>query len=319
MSVASERQHAAFGGHGPGGIAAAVEGSRLAEACRGFVTAARLGWQVEANWTDPLPFFVYSVARPIFGTLILVVMVQVISGGQAGPLLAFVVVGSALWSMVTSGIQGLAVGVLEDRERYRMLKYLYVSPTDFAVALLGRGIARITIGAIGALITLALGVAVLGVPLSIGRVDWLLLGASLAIGLAGILALGAVLAAVVLQTRQESWSYPEAVAGALFLVVGAIFPLAVLPIPLQAVGLALPLTWWIAGVREALFPDAVSSIGGAGSLYAALTGRDSPGSGEILVALLATTVLVTLAAALAFRWSERRAKDRGLIDQTTGS
>ena len=34
---------------------------------------------------------------------------------------------------------------------------------------------------------------------------------------------------------------------------------------------------------------------------------------------LATGVLVTLAAILAFRASERRAKDRGLFDKTTGS
>jgi ABC-2 type transport system permease protein len=301
------------------GFRASPDRGRPGEAWRGFITAARLGWQVEANWTDPLMFFIYSVARPVFSTLIIVVMVQVISGGQAGALQAFVVIGSALWSLVMSGISGLALGVLEDRERYRMLKYVYVSPTSFAVALLGRGIARIVIGAIGAVITLALGVAVLGVRFDPARIDWLLLLGSTVFGFAAILALGAVLAAVVLQTRQESWSYPEAVAGALFLVVGAIFPLAVLPTPLQAVGLALPMTWWMAGVREALFPGGVSSIGGDGSLYAAVTGRATPSSGEILVALLATTLLVTLAAAAAFRWSERRAKDRGLIDQTTGS
>jgi len=35
--------------------------------------------------------------------------------------------------------------------------------------------------------------------------------------------------------------------------------------------------------------------------------------------LLATGALVTLAATVIFRASERRAKDRGLLDQTTGS
>jgi hypothetical protein len=37
------------------------------------------------------------------------------------------------------------------------------------------------------------------------------------------------------------------------------------------------------------------------------------------VALLATGAVVTLAAALIFRISSRRAKDRGLLDRTTGS
>ena len=48
--------------------------------------------------------------------------------------------------------------------------------------------------------------------------------------------------------------YPEAVAGALFLVSGAVFPLSVLPPFAQAVGLISPLSWWMEGVRRALLP-----------------------------------------------------------------
>jgi hypothetical protein len=50
-----------------------------------------------------------------------------------------------------------------------------------------------------------------------------------------------------------------------------------------------------------------------------LTGTVSPDPTIIVVALLGTGVLVTLAATGVFRVSERRAKDRGLLDQTTGS
>jgi hypothetical protein len=39
----------------------------------------------------------------------------------------------------------------------------------------------------------------------------------------------------------------------------------------------------------------------------------------MLLALVATTVLVAFAAAYIYRLSEHRAKDRGLFDQTTGS
>lgn len=293
---------------------------RLSRGWRSFRTAARLGWMTEANWTDPLRFFIFSVAKPVAGALILVFMLEVISGGRADPAFrAFVVIGSALWSFVMGGIAGLAWSVLDDRERYRMLKYLYVSPNDLLVLLLGRGLARVAIGGFGAIITLTLGILFMGVPLDVARVDWPLLGLSMAMGLTAIVAMGVVLASIAMQTRQDAWQYPEAVAGALFLVVGAVFPLAVLPSIAQLVGLMTPLTWWLESVRRALFPEVVTAIGGPGSLYLSLTGRDAPSGAEGLAVLLATTAVVTLGAVVAYRWSEQRAKERGLFDLTTGS
>jgi ABC-2 type transport system permease protein len=139
------------------------------------------------------------------------------------------------------------------------------------------------------------------------------------LGIVSIIAIGVLLAAVCLQTRQESWSYPDAVAGALFLVSGAVFPLAVLPAILQAVGLMNPLAWWMEGVRLAVFPTGTSGIGGPGSLWTAVTGTVRPDAPTIVLALFVTGGLVTLAATAIFRTSERRAKDRGLLDRTTGS
>ena len=286
---------------------------------RSFLTAVRLGWQMEANWTDPFLFFVYSVAKPLASALILVVMLEVISGGTRPDYRAFVVVGSALWSFVLSGVSGLAWMILDDRERYRMLKYVYVSPSDFLAVMFGRGVARIGVGAMGAAITLAVGVVFLNVPFDLGRIDWILLLATMVIGVAAILAIGLILASICMQTRQESWSYPEAAAGALFLISGVVFPLTVLPMPVQALGLLTPLTWWIEGIRDALFRGGVTAIGGPGSLYTQLTGRATPGPGEITFVLLATGAVATLAAVAVFRASDRRAKDRGLFDQTTGS
>jgi len=287
---------------------------------RSFVTAARIGWQTESNWTDPLLFMIYSVAKPVASVLILLFMLQVISGGNAQPeYRAFVVVGSALWSFVIGGTAGLAWSLLDDRERYRMLKYLYLSPNSLLVVLLGRGAARLLIAAMGATITLAVGVVFLGVGFDPARIDWPLLVPSLALGLVAIVALGIILAAVCMQTRQESWSYPEAVAGALFLVVGAVFPIAVLPPVAQVIGFLTPLTWWLEGVRQGLHPGSISGIGGTGSLWTQLTGTSAPDRTVILAALLVTTVVTTLAALKAYRWSEHRAKERGLLDLTTGS
>jgi len=298
---------------------AAREAGGGAAALRGFVTSMRLGWQMEANWTDPLLFLIYSVAKPVSSALILVFMLEVIAGEAGRSFRSFVVIGSALWAFVMSGIAGLAWAILDDRERYRMLKYLYVSPTNFLVVVLGRGVARLAVGAMGALITLAVGVVALGVPFDIGRIDWPLLVISTVIGIVAITALAITLAAVCIQTRMESWSYPEAAAGALFLVSGAVFPVAVLPIPVQAIALVNPLSWWIVGVRDSLFPGGINSIGGAHTMFEAAFGHVAPSGFETVIALLVTGAIATLGATVIFRVSEHRAKDRGLLDRTTGS
>ena len=302
-----------------GGFDPARTRGRAGDVLRSFKTSTRLGWQMEANWTDPLLFFIYSVAKPVSSALILVFMLGVIGGGGNPEYRAFVVIGSALWSFVLSGISGLAWSVLDDRERYRMLKYVYVSPSDFLIVLLGRGVARVAVGGMGALITLGVGVAVLGVPFDIGAVNWPLFAIVMTLGLVSIIAIGVMLAAICLQTRQESWSYPEAVGGSLFLISGAIFPILVLPSVVQAIGMLTPLSWWIEGVRQSLFPGGIISIGGSGSLFESMTGQAAPNPAQIVVALLATGTVTTLLSIAVFRASDRRAKDRGLLDQTTGS
>jgi ABC-2 type transport system permease protein len=286
---------------------------------RSFRTAASLGWKMEANWTDPILFFTYSVAKPVSSALILVAMLQVIAGASSQEYRSFVVVGSALWSFVMSGIAGLAWSVLDDRERYRMLKYVYVSPSDFLTVLLGRGTARLAVGGMGAVITLAVGVVLLGVPFDLFLADWALLVVVTILGLGAIVAIGVLMASVCLQTRQDSWHYPEAVAGGLFLISGAVFPLSALPLAVQALGLVNPLSWWLEGTRLALFPTGTRAIGGAGSLYTNLTGDLAPDGPTIVVALLVTGAVATLGATVVFRFSEHRARERGLIDQTTGS
>jgi ABC-2 type transport system permease protein len=302
---------------------ARTEGAGTADTVRNLRTALFLGWRVEANWTDPLLFVIYTVVKPISSLLLLVMMITIIGAGGTGSddatLRTFVVLGSALWAMLVAGIAGPAWSVLEDRERYRMLKYLYVSPATFLVLLVGRGGARLAAGAMGTLVAIVFAVAVLGLTIDLAEVDWALLAVCLVLGVVPIVAIGVLLAAICLQTRQESWSYPDAFAGALFLITGVVFPLAVLPDPLEALGLVNPVTWWVAGVRLAVLPDGPSSIGGEGSLWTSVTGTAAPDAATIVIALFVTGAVATLAATAIFRSSERRARDLGLLDRTTGS
>lgn len=279
----------------------------VADNLRAFTSGARLGWAIESNWSDPLLFAIYSIIKPVGAALILVAIVWAISGsGQPGAI-AFLIVGSAAWAFVGGGILGLVTAVLDDRERYRMLKYVVVSQAPFPAFLVGRSVAQLVISTVGFLVTLGIGIVFLGVRIDPAAVNWILLAASMAGGLVGVMAIGIAMAGFCLQLRQEAWSYPEALAGALYLVSGTIFPIDVLPGPLQVVAVGLPTTWWLEGIRRAL-------LGGptAGRLA-------SVSDGGVLLALLATTSVLTLAGWAVFRFFERRARERGLLDQTTGS
>jgi ABC-2 type transport system permease protein len=274
---------------------------------RALATGARLGWAIESNWTDPFLFAVYSVARPIGAALVLVAIVWIVGGGGRPDYVGFLIVGSACWTFVGGGLSGLVWAVLDDRERYRMLKYVVVSTAAFLPFLVGRAAGQLVAAVAGFLVTLFVGVVFLGVQVNVTAIDWRLFVASMAVGLVAIVALGLAVAGLCLTTRRESWSYPEAIAGALYLLSGAIFPPDVLPGLFQPVALALPTTWWLEGVRRALLGHPTPGL---------LAGFDDT---IVLIALCASTLVLTLVSAAIFRAFERIARERGLIDQTTGS
>jgi ABC-2 type transport system permease protein len=276
-------------------------------AWRSLTTGARLGWEIEANWTDPFLFAVYSVARPVAAALVLVAIVWLIAGAGREEYLGYLVVGSACWTFVGGGMAGFVWAVLDDRERYRMLKYVVLSSVRFTPFLVGRASAQLVAASAGFAITLAVGVLFLGVEIEIGAIDWPLFAVSMAVGLAAIVALGLAVAGLCLTIRREAWSYPEAIAGGLYLLSGAIFPPDVLPPVLQAVALALPTTWWLEGVRRAILGVPTPGL---------LAGFDDT---MVLSALCVTTAVLTLGSVVIFRTFERVARERGLIDQTTGS
>ena len=131
----------------------------LSASWNSFKTAAWLGWQIESNWADPFLFAVYSFVKPLSSAGILVVMYALISGGNFGaPIFAYIYIGMAFYIYVGSIMTGVSWAIIDDREHYRTLKYIYVAPVSVPYYLFGRGMARFLIGSISVLITLTFGV-----------------------------------------------------------------------------------------------------------------------------------------------------------------
>ncbi|MEO7295787.1 MAG: ABC transporter permease [Candidatus Limnocylindria bacterium] len=281
-----------------------VRGMTLADAWRSFRTAIRLGWAIESNWSDPFLFAVYTMAKPLAAAGILVVMFQVITQGQNPEFLQFLIVGSALWNVVFGVMSGLVQSILEDRERYRMIKYVVVTPTSLFPFLLGRSLARVVVSFVAVVLTMIVGVVFLGVDL---QPNLLYLVPATLLGVTAVIALGVFMAGWCLSLRQEAWSYPEAIAGALYLVSGAIFPIDILPGFLHPIAYASPTTWWLEASRRGLLGH--GSPGALGDLS----------DGTVMLVLAVSTAIAIPVALAAFTWFMHRARRLGLLDMVTGS
>jgi len=125
---------------------------------RSLKTATWLGWKIESNWTDPFLFAVYSIIKPLAGAAIIVVMYSVIAQGNYNtPYFAYLYFGNAFYQYVSSVMTGVSWAIVDDREHYKTLNYMYVAPIQIPAYLLGRGVARILIGTVSVVITILAG------------------------------------------------------------------------------------------------------------------------------------------------------------------
>ena len=275
---------------------------------RSFRTAAWLGWQIESNWTDPFLFAIYSFVKPISTAAILVVMYGIITQGDfKSPIFTYMYLGNAFYIYVGAVMAGVSWAVIDDREHYKTLKYMYVAPIHIPMYLFGRGVAKFVVGSISVFITIIFGMLFLHLRIELAAVNWLLFFLALVVGVIMLAMMGLILAGVTLLIAHHVWFLGEAVAGALYLFSGAIFPLEVLPAAIRWIGYVNPITYWLELIRRAL-------IGDVADAFPTLQGLSNE---QILGILVGLTIVFGVLAKYVFRWAEQRARERGLIDMVT--
>ena len=275
---------------------------------RSFRLAAWLGWQIESNWTDPFLFAIYSIIKPLAAAAILVVMYSVITNGNfTAPIFSYIYLGNAFYIFVGQVMTGISWAVIDDREHYKTLKYMYIAPVQFPLYLMGRGVARFIIAAFSVLVTILFGVFFLDVEIDLLRVDWLLFFITLIIGVIMLAMMGLILAGILMQLVHHEFGIGDAVASALYLFSGAVFPLEVLPSSLRWIGFINPVTYWLELLRRSL----------VGQIAQAFPTLSSLSNLQILWILLGLTIIFTILASFSFRWCENRARERGLLDVVT--
>lgn len=284
--------------------------------------AAWLGWQLETNWASPWLFALYMLVKPVCGSLMLVGMFYAADqaaragavpgigrAGIAPEFLPYMYVSNACYGLVGTVMFGLSYAVVRDREHYRMMKYVYISPAHFQTYFLGRGAARGAEGTIGGVLNITVGLILFAqVRQAVGiDVPWLL--AYLLIGGMMLWACGMLLAAACLNMSRNGMFLSEGIAGLVYLLSGVVFPLSALPEWVRPISLSLPTTYWLEGMRRALMGPVPEKLRGPLSDWS---------NAELALTLCATTAVLVLAAQLFWRWSERRAWRLGKLEENAG-
>jgi len=292
------------------------------ENLRTFRTAAWLGWQVEGNWADPIAFAIFTILRPMAAALIVVVMYQVIAGGQRDTFFTYLYLSNAFFVLVIQVISGMAWTIIDDREQYKMLKYIYTSPARTFAYLIGRAMAKASIGLVTALILLATGFLFLGLSLRLEQIEWGWLAVYFLLGMVILGGLGIALAGIALVIARHGGSIGETVAGLLLLFSSAYFPPDILPPVLREMALLLPVTYWLEAIRRALTGGILQATV-PGPNGTTTTGPISPllaqyDNVQLLLILIVSAVVCAVGSVIFYRWVEHEAKERGMIDRLTG-
>jgi len=268
-------------------------------------TAAWLGWQVESNWADVFTFVVYSALRPIGTALILAGMYWAVAGRVAGPeLFAAFYLGNAFHEYVVRVVVGMGWVIVEEREEYETLKFVYASPIGMLTYLWGRASIKLVLATVSVVLVLVVG-WFLGVRWDWTQVHWGWLALAFPLGLVATVFLSFLVAGWALLLPRIAISMNEGLAVLLYLMSGVIYPVDLLPAGLRHLALALPFTYWYEALRRFLLGHGASHLLG-GLSDAQLTG-----------ALALTTALVALVSWRGYALLEHRARMLGRLENST--
>ncbi|MCD6275476.1 MAG: ABC transporter permease [Thermoplasmata archaeon] len=212
-------------------------------------TAMWLDYQIASNWTKPLTFFTYNIAKPVGASLLLLAMYYVVTGKIVGSMaLSFIYIGNAFYMILGQVMMDLGWLVHEDREHYQTLKYIMISPSSYYSYLIGRSAARFLLSIFPAIFLLLLGF-IIHIPYNF---NYPLLLFTILFGWIFMVSAGMLLNTITLLTARYGGSIGETFAGIFYLLSGVIFPLSVLPSFLTKFALFLPSTYWFSLIRRSV-------------------------------------------------------------------
>ena len=207
----------------------------------------------------------------VIGTIFVVPLTQMVFfayvvqlGGGGAAQIAFTAVGNAVATVTYSSVFSVCQTTDSEKQQGTM-EHLLVTPTNRLALYFGRGLIPILISLATVAVGLLYAHTLYGVAIPLASLPSLVI--SVVLTAFAMVGFGLLLGGVALYLRTSI------ILGNIFLFIGLLlsginFPLSSLPLPLQWVGDALPLTWGVAAIRAAL---AGESIGALAVLWGAVT------------------------------------------------
>lgn len=199
----------------------------------------------------------------VIGTIFIIPLTQMVFFAFVAQLannptssIGFVVVGNAVATVTYSSIFSVCQTTDSEKEAGTM-EHLLVSPSNRLALYFGRGFLPILVSFLTVAVGLGYAAALFGVPIAVAGLPALAL--SIALTAFAMVGFGLLLAGVALFLRTSI------ILGNIFLFLGLLlsgvnFPLSQLPVPLQWIGDALPLTWGLAAIRASASGASLSSL-----------------------------------------------------------
>ena len=207
----------------------------------------------------------------VIGTIFVVPLTQMVFfayvvqlGGGGAAQIAFTAVGNAVATVTYSSVFSVCQTTDSEKEQGTM-EHLLVTPTNRLALYFGRGLIPILISLATVAVGLLYAHTLYGVAIPLASLPSLVV--SVVLTAFAMVGFGLLLGGVALYLRTSI------ILGNIFLFIGLLlsginFPRSSLPLPLQWVGDALPLTWGVAAIRAALSGE---SLGALAVLWGAVT------------------------------------------------
>ncbi|MGY0489831.1 ABC transporter permease [Streptomyces sp. WG-D5] len=183
--------------------------------------------------------------------------------GTSTPMAHLVVAGFAAYLLFQIGLVTLPQILVTEREEGALLR-LRATPGGIPAYLVAKCLLIVVVSAVTLALLLAAAALLADGPVPQGPGGWVTLLWVTALGLLAVVPLGAAIGAVLPNPREALALIMLPVMG-LLLTSGAVFPLTVLPVPVQQVASVFPLKWMAQGLRSALLPDSARAAEPAGA------------------------------------------------------